>query len=85
MTNEPQPISATVYQEDGRWWVRITDAQGNDEVRGPISWDGTGSFYNEGLNAVRPWIPKGYAYTSWQEPGDGSYVAVLGRMWPGFD
>lgn len=81
MSNEAEPISMMVYPKpDGTWWVRITDAQGNVEDKGPTSWKGEGSFFSHGLNSVASWLPKGYAYRAWQEIGDGTYTAVLYRQ-----
>ncbi|MDQ0690943.1 hypothetical protein [Arthrobacter sp. W4I7] len=81
MSNEADPISMMVYPKpDGTWWVRITDAQGNVEDKGPTSWKGEGTFFSHGLNSVVSWRPKGYAYQAWQETGDGAYTAVLHRQ-----
>lgn len=75
----------TVYPKpDGTWWIRLTDDRANVETKGPIAWKGEGTFYNHGLNSVVSWIPKGYAYRSWQEMEDGSYTAVLYRQHPMF-
>ena len=81
MNNELEPISMTVYpKSDGTWWVRLTDNQGNAENKGPISWNGEGTFYAHGLNFVISWVPKGYVYQAWQETEDGSFTAVLHRQ-----
>ncbi|WP_026537060.1 hypothetical protein [Arthrobacter sp. 9MFCol3.1] len=81
MGNEAEPISMTVYPKtDGTWWVRITDAQGNVEDKGPISWKGEGTFHSNGLNSLVSWLPKGYVYQSWQEMDVGSHTAVLYRQ-----
>jgi hypothetical protein len=85
MKNEPEPISMTVYPKpDGTWWFRLSDDLGNVKNKGPIAWNGEGGFYKQGLNFVLPWIPKGYAYQSWQEMGDSSYTTVVYRLHPGF-
>lgn len=75
----------TVYpKQDGTWWISLSDDSGNVEHKGPIAWNGEGSFYLQGLDYVVAWIPKGYVYKSWQEMKDGSYVAVLHRSHPAF-
>lgn len=86
--DEAEPLSMTVYPKpDGSWWVRLAYASGEVEDKGPMGWNGEGGFYLKGLDFVRRWIPKGYAYQgsgSWQDMEDGSYVAVLYRRDPRF-
>lgn len=85
MTDNTEPMSATVFEEAGRWWVRIWDDSGDVLSVSRTGWDGSGTFYNDGLNYVVAHLPKGFAYKgsgAWEQNEDGSYTVVLHRMDP---
>lgn len=87
MSDDTEPMSATVYPEGGRWWLRIWDDTGNMLSVARLSWDGSGRFYEEGLNDVVRHLPKGYAYRSsqaWGQNEDGSFSTVLHQIDPRF-
>lgn len=77
MSDELALTSATVYESDGSWRIRLYDSTGAETVDEPIRWDGSGGFYAEGLNWVVSHL-RGYAYQSWQEV-DGTYTTPLYR------
>jgi hypothetical protein len=72
-------VGASVYEDDSVWLLALESSSGDVVETITTGWDGTGGFFNRGLNYVAPLITeRGLVYTSWLEFG-GRYVAVLHR------
>jgi hypothetical protein len=76
---ESEPVYATVFQRDGRWWLRTQDSVGSEVSRDDVGWDGSGGFFQEGLDHVVKHLPPGFVYTSWDEGPAGTFSAILHR------
>lgn len=77
--DSPEPVYATVFESDGRWWLRVRDGVGNELSCIATGWDGSGGFHLKGLDWVAPHIPAGYVYKYWDEADDGTFSTVLHR------
>ena len=73
---------ATVFEDDGIWWLSLESSTTDVVEAVETCWDGTGSFDEDCLNLVGPMLhARGLRYRSWSEL-NGRYTAVLHRAAP---
>jgi hypothetical protein len=75
-------VSASVYRDATGGWMLALEGPTTEIVETvQTEWDGSGTFYDEGLNLVAPLLAaRGLAYnTPWAQFGDRYTVAVHGR------
>lgn len=89
MSDQPEPTTATVARLTTGWVVRVYGSDTELISETPLDWDGSGGFYQDGLDAVAraKAIPDGIVYEgsqAWDRLGDDSYAVVLHREDPRF-
>lgn len=74
-------LAATVLRDAAGTWVLTLESSTTDVVETvPTGWDGSGRFYDEGLNNVGVLLnERGLVYTGPWTEADGTYTVMLHR------